>query len=112
MKLERAEIYHICIPMIKPFVTGCGVIRDRHLLIVKLFADGLEGIGECSANIDPHYNSETIKTCRQIIIDFLLPNLLGKDIDTIDDFIENMSGVVGNNMAKSFVITIFSGTTI
>lgn len=101
MKIERAEIHHICIPMIKPFVTGCGVIRDRNLLIVKLFADGLEGIGECSANIDPHYNSETIKTCRQIIIDFLLPNLLGKNIDTIEDFVENMSGVVGNNMAKS-----------
>jgi len=101
MKLERAEIHHIRLPMIKPFVTGCGVIRDRNLLIIKLYAEGLVGIGECSANIDPHYNSETIMTCRLIITDFLLPNLLGKDIRDVEEFVGAMSHVVGNNMAKS-----------
>ena len=51
--------------------------------------------------MDPHYSSETILTCRQIITDFLLPNLLGKDIGTIGEFVGNMSHVVGNHMAKS-----------
>ena len=101
MKLERAEIHHIRLPMIKPFVTGCGVIKDRNLLIIKLFAEGLVGIGECSANIDPHYNSETILTDRIIITDYLLPILLGKDIDTVEDFVSRMSKVVGSHMAKS-----------
>jgi len=101
MIIERAETHHICLPMIQPFVTGCGVISDRNLLIVRLHADGIEGIGECSANMDPHYNSETILTCRQVITDFLLPNLLGKDIGTIEEFVAHMSHVVGNHMAKS-----------
>lgn len=101
MKLERAEIHHICLPMIQPFVTGCGVIAERNLLIVRLYAEGLAGIGECSANIDPHYNSETIMTCKLIITDFLLPKLLGKNFDTIEDFVDSMNHVVGNNMAKS-----------
>jgi len=101
VKIERAEIHHICIPMIKPFVTGCGIIKDRNLLIIRLFADGLAGIGECSANYDPHYSPETISTCRQIITEFLLPGLIGKKIDTVEDFVEKMSWVVGNHMAKS-----------
>jgi len=102
MKIERIEIHHICLPMIKPFVTGCGVIPDRNLLIVRLLADGMAGLGECSANSDPSYSEETIVTCRQIIMDFLAPNVLGADFDTVDSFAAALNrGVVGNRMAKS-----------
>ncbi len=101
MHIDRAVIHHIRLPMIKPFVTGCGIISDRNLLIIELHAEGLIGWGECSANIDPHYNPETIMGCRHIILDFLLPNILGKDVETVEDFVECMNGVVGNHMAKS-----------
>ena len=36
-----------------------------------------------------------------IITDFLLPALLGKEIESVDTFTDCMSGVVGNHMAKS-----------
>ncbi len=101
MRLERAEIHHICIPMHKPFITACGVIKERHLLIVELFSEGLVGLGECSANVDPHYNPETIKTCKYVLTDFLLPRVLRKNINSVEDLVKEMSGIVGNHMAKS-----------
>ncbi len=102
MKIERIEIHHIRLPMIKPFVTGCGVIPDRHLLIIILHGEGLFGLGECSANRDPGYSEETIVTCRRIITDFLAPNVLGRDFDSVEAFVTALNrGVVGNRMAKS-----------
>ncbi|MCK5093211.1 MAG: o-succinylbenzoate synthase [Spirochaetes bacterium] len=101
MKIDRAEIHHICIPMHKPFVTGCGIIKERHILIIKLFADGLEGLGECCPNYEPFYSPESIPTCKSMIKDFLLPLILKREFYSVDDLVKGMSGVVGNHMAKS-----------
>ncbi len=103
MRLERAEIYHISIPMVKPFVTARGVETEQQFLIIKLFAEGAVGIGECSAGVNPQYSCEAIATCKPILIEFLLPGLLGKNIDEVDDLVNAMSRVIGNHMAKSSV---------
>jgi O-succinylbenzoate synthase len=93
--------------MKKPFVTACGTIANRNLLIIRLFADGIVGLGECSANVDPIYSPETIKGCMHIIEDFILPSLMGKKIDDLSEVAAAMSHVVGNHMAKSAVELAF-----
>jgi len=107
MKIERAEIHHICLPMNIPFVTACGTITNRNLLIIRIFTEGIVGLGECCANVDPIYSPETIKGCRHIIKDFILPALLGKEFNSVDEFSAAMNHVVGNHMAKSAVELAF-----
>lgn len=101
MKIEKAEIYKIVIPLKSPFRTGFGEITDRQIVFLKLFdQSGLVGIGS-SANMDiplyePDFTSGTIKLLQEV----MLPLIIRNRIDSIKDLEGSYSMIRGNNMAK------------
>ena len=48
---------------------------------------GIEGWGESASPSDPYYCPETTETCWHILKDFLAPEVLGRDWETIDELI-------------------------
>jgi O-succinylbenzoate synthase len=108
MKIEKVELIHIRLVFKHSYLTGAGGGgKDRHLLIVKMYADGIIGYGEASANYDPHYSPETTGTALHILRDFLVPPLLHMDINNVEDLIATMSWCKDHNMAKSGLETVF-----
>jgi L-Ala-D/L-Glu epimerase / N-acetyl-D-glutamate racemase len=49
MRLEGLEVIPYSLPFREPYVTARGTLRDRRLLLVRMRADGLEGLGETAA---------------------------------------------------------------
>ena len=49
MRLERLEVVPYRLPFREPYLTVRGELRDRELLLVRLHADGIEGLGETAA---------------------------------------------------------------
>jgi len=88
-------------PLVSPFETSFGSIIERECLIIRIYSEGLVGIGECVADRDPGYAYETTGTALHIIKDFLIPMVLGKDIGSVADFCEQTEGVRGHRMAKA-----------
>ncbi|MTF37949.1 o-succinylbenzoate synthase [Cyanobacterium aponinum] len=101
MKIEEIQIYQLSIPFIRPFQFSNGELCNHDCLIVAVKSEGIIGWGECPVFPIPYYTYETIATASHILKDFLIPQLLGKSIDSLVALNKVFSRVRGHNMAKS-----------
>lgn len=101
MKIEAIDLYAISQPLIRTFVTSFGAQRERDCLLVAVHAQGLTGWGECVATNDPGYSYETAKTAWHILSDFLIPSLIGKDLQEPEQLVGWFSPVRGHPLAKA-----------
>jgi O-succinylbenzoate synthase len=101
MKVERVELRLIAASLRAPFETSFGKTQHRHILIARLYADGLSGYGECVARDGPWYSGETVETAFHILRDFLVPLTLGRAIARPEELAGLFAPVRGNNMAKA-----------
>jgi len=101
MLIEKIKLNHLSMPLVSPFETSFGRISERECIIISIYSGGLIGIGECVADRDPGYAYETSGTARHIMIDFLIPMLLGKVVNSVEDFSRLVTGVRGHRMAKA-----------
>jgi o-succinylbenzoate synthase len=105
MKIKKVELTHVRLPLNEPFEISSGVIFEKDCIIVKLFTEESVGIGESSPMPAPFYSSETPETCIHILKDFIIPRLLGRNINSIADANDIFSDIRGNNFAKAGVET-------
>lgn len=101
MKIERIELFHLKIPLVRPFVTSVARYTDREMLIVRAESGGVSGWGEVPAPAAPLYSAETSQTAWHVIRDFLGPRLKGCEFGGPGPVSELFSFVRGHNMAKA-----------
>jgi len=65
VKIERLDLLHLRLPLIRPFETSSS--RKDHIehILVRAHANGLVGWGECASPSDPYYCPETVETARR-----------------------------------------------
>ena len=103
MKIERLELRLIRLPLVHFFETSFGRIDDKHFILVRVDGEGATGYGECVAEQDPYYSSETNETAWHIISDFIAPRMLGVSFDHPRDVFPALKAIRGHNMAKAAV---------
>lgn len=101
MKIDQIELHHIELPLVQPFETSFGRETRRACILVAVHAGGLTGWGECVADKGPWYSSETVDTAWHVLQDFLIPALLGQEIETPGDVPARFARVRGHGMAKA-----------
>ncbi len=101
MKIDRITLYHLSMPLVAPFETSFGRSDSRDCILIEIFSEGISGFGECVADRDPGYSSETSGTAWHIIRDFLAPMMLGADFSNASDFNHSFDHVRGHLMAKA-----------
>jgi O-succinylbenzoate synthase len=101
--IERLQLRLIRLPLVAFFETSFGRVYDRTFILVALQGDGVEGLGECVADVDPYYSPETNVTAWHIIKDFLAPLVLGRTFDDPRDVYPALARVRGHNMAKAAI---------
>ncbi|NIO71388.1 MAG: o-succinylbenzoate synthase, partial [Anaerolineae bacterium] len=82
VRIERVELRHIRLPLVHPFETSFGRQEERDVIIVKLFSQGVVGYGETASMAGPWYSYETIETCWHVQRDFLIPMMLGREVES------------------------------
>ncbi len=101
MKIQKAEIFVVDLPLIHPFVTSFGTIQNRSTVILKLTSsDGLVGWGEAAALPTPLYNYETVDTTVLMLRQFLIPQVIGKNFESPHEFVASYQHVRGHHFAK------------
>jgi O-succinylbenzoate synthase len=102
MRIHRVEVRVVRLPLVRTFRTSSST-KDHidHILIRVTGDDGVEGWGESASPSDPYYCPETTGTCWHILHDFLVPAVIGRDWDSIDDLIALFGPIKGNNFARA-----------
>lgn len=103
MLIERVDIIRVKNPFVHPFETSFTRFTERDALIIKIYSEGLVGYGECKAFFAPLYSPEDNGTCHHIIKNMILPVILNKEIEGPEEFMEKVSFIRGNNLAKAAV---------
>ena len=103
MKIERLELRLLKLPLVHFFETSFGRIDDKHFILVRLDGAGASGFGECVAEQDPYYSSETNDTVWHIIESFVAPRVLDVEFAHPRDVFPALKAIRGHNMAKAAV---------
>jgi O-succinylbenzoate synthase len=101
MKIDRIDLYHLRMPLKSAFETSFGRIDTRDCVLIEAHSGELVGYGECPADRDPGYSYETVGTAWHILQEFLIPALLGVELDNAEAIQERMGFVRGHLMAKA-----------
>ena len=101
VRIERLRLHLVTLPLVAFFETSFGRIHDRTFIIIRADGGGVEGLGECVADVDPYYSPETNLTAWHIIRDFLAPLVLGRTFAHPRDVYPAFARVRGHNMAKA-----------
>ena len=107
MRITRADLYELTLPLVEPFIISGGAITERRSLIVVLHDDaGHSGYGECPPFHLPFYSEETLVSARDLIERVLLPRVVGRDHDSPEaaDALLRES-IRGNGFARAGVET-------
>lgn len=107
MRIERAELYELALPLMEPFVISGGAVTERRSWIVVLYDDaGHEGYGESPPFALPFYSEETLASAGDLLQRVLLPRVRGQEVDGPESVdAEVRENVRGNPFARAAVET-------
>ena len=103
MIVERLELRLLRLPLVRHFETSFGRSYDRLFLLVRVDGGGHTGWGECVAEHNPYYSSETTETAWHVISEFIAPLVVGAEFAHPRDIFPALARVRGHFMAKGVV---------
>jgi o-succinylbenzoate synthase len=105
MKIERIELREIQLQLVSPFETSFGVTTRRRIILVKAYAEGLHGWGECTCSEGPFYNHEAADTAWILLRDYAAPFTIGKEFNSAEEAGLLTARIRGNKMARASIET-------
>ncbi len=104
MKIKLIELIEIKLPLVHFFETSFGRTYERQIILTRVVDDeGAEGWGECTVGEGPFYNEEWTNGAWQMLKQWLVPMVLGKDVENASRVFGLMKHVRGNRMAKGAI---------
>lgn len=100
VRIEKVVLRLVEMPLKFRFRTSFGEKTSKWFVLVEAVSGALSGWGECVAEPEPYFSSETVDSARSALAQFLVPLVLGKDVAGAEDFDGLARRVRGNRMAK------------
>ena len=101
MRLKALDFYHVRMPYHVPWVTSFGSSSSTESVIVRMETDTGFGWAETAPSKAAQYSPEFTSGAYKLLVDVIGPSLIGQNLPTSAVVQEFMSGVKGNNFAKS-----------
>jgi O-succinylbenzoate synthase len=105
IRIRSIGLREIHLPLVHYFETSFGRTTQRRILLVTVASEDGEGYGECTAGEEPGYSGETTGTAWHVLSDFVIPRLLGRDLESARAADGILRPIRGNRMAKAAVET-------
>jgi O-succinylbenzoate synthase len=103
--IKQVELRELGMRLLHPFETSFGATQDRHIILVKVMDGAHAGWGEVTAAEGPFYSYETWETAWHVLRDYIIPNVIGRELRNASGFGPLVQGIRGHNMAKAGVET-------
>lgn len=101
MRIERVELHHVAMTLVHPFRTSFGTQTEHPCVLVTAHGGGRAGWGECVVGLGPYYSAETIMSAWAVLVDYLIPMVMGRELAHPSDVAALTERVRGNEMAKA-----------
>jgi O-succinylbenzoate synthase len=101
MKIEAITLREIGMPLVHPFETSGWRTSERRILLATAHCEGVAGWGECTAGEHPFYSDESTDTAWHVLVHYLAPALLGKQLRSAGECGALLAQVKGHRMAKA-----------
>ena len=101
MKIEAITLREIHMPLVHFFETSFGRTYSRKILLVTVHSEGVDGWGESVVGEDPYYSSEWIETAWPTLTHYLIPAMLGKQVESGRECQALYAKVRAHRMAKA-----------
>jgi O-succinylbenzoate synthase len=109
LRIDSAEVRYVELPLISPWRTAYGEDATIHSVIVRLEGGGEVAWGEATPFYAPTYSPESAISVYETVRQFLLPRVVGEEIDLAAELLDLMSIYKGNSFAKAAVETAWWG---
>ena len=103
MKIRSVELREIHLKLKERFEISTGGWDLRRILLLRMESEAGEVWSECVAAEAPNYSYETPETAWHILTDFVLPDLVGRELAGAADILEPVSWIRGHPMALAAV---------
>lgn len=101
MKIDRLEIYHVRLPLKKPWRTAYGEDADIESVLVKAFSGETSAWAETTPLAEPTYCNEWAGGVAHTIEHVLAPRVVGREWDTPEQLNALLDRFRGNSFAKA-----------
>jgi len=101
MFIEKIELFQVCNPCRITYKTSFGVNRAFDSIMVKMTSGDVVGWGEAAAGGFPGFSPEYAETAFITAKKFLIPQILGKDIQSGQELQDLFNIYRGNQFAKA-----------
>jgi o-succinylbenzoate synthase len=101
MKIEAITLREIHMPLVHFFETSFGRTYSRRILLITVHSEGVDGWAESVVGEDPFYSSEWIESAWPTLMQYLIPALLGKSVESARDCAALFAKVRAHRMAKA-----------
>lgn len=100
--VKEIRLHRVSVPLKKTFSTHLQTVTERESIFIELIDEaGLTGLGECVAFTSPWYTEETVQTCWDALVTWLVPSLIGKSVKHPRKVSTLLGYIKGNRMAKA-----------
>lgn len=103
MKIDRLILRQVRLPLIHFFETSFGRTYHRDIVLVEACGEGLSGWGEVTAGEHPFYNEEWTGSVWPIVMDYVAPRLLGRELASAREVAPLTAHIRGHLMARGGV---------
>lgn len=103
IRIERVDLIHVRIPLLLPYETSYNPNFNVDKVILKVYTPDASVFSECVCKDLPTSTYETPETVRAVLKGFVLPVVMGHDLEGPDGFWDLVAHLKGHNMAKAGV---------
>src|SRR4051794_11923741 len=100
IRIERVHLRQIRMPLVHFFETSFGRTYERDMVLVEVQSHGTSGWAEVTAGENPFYNEEWTESAWLLLKHYLVPRVLGEDLQSASDVTVRTAHIRGHNMAR------------
>jgi len=101
MKIEQIDIYWAKLPLLSPFRTSYGELRQIESILVRMEGEGYYAWGEACVALVPASSAEHVHGILATLREHLVPRIIGQDIESAKDIVDQLAIFKGNEFAKA-----------
>ncbi|QPC84618.1 o-succinylbenzoate synthase [Phototrophicus methaneseepsis] len=100
--IKDVIIHTVALPLVEPLRTSFGVEPNKTAVLIEVVTEeGVTGWGEAAVDTYPGYGMETTATAEHILLNFLIPSLVGKTIEKATEVPALLRASRGNHHTKA-----------
>ncbi len=101
MKIDRIELFHVAMPLTKPWRTAYGADKDRHTVLCHIGSGSVDAWSEVTPLAAPCYSPEWGGGVFEVCKKWIAPLILGKSFESGAELQQALCFFKGNQFAKA-----------